>query len=380
MQIDIKMVSRRITEEVSVPDLTRRLAQHIYKLEPIKLGEFENQLGVLPTRSVTTIKITVWTLSLTYGPVKLDESNDHSVCHRMDWPVRLMSPSGRELDIRRTLSSQFNFLWNLMFNAVTFGEKPEIAKSTRRLAESILDHPLYGETKATERILPAQEKTERKTMNEEPTISKGKATTPPTSSGEKDKGKGKRVKEVTPNRPNRVDASEIAPVLDARTSNMTPSTYSQIQNDTSGTDAQADGATESPGSPLFLPLCLSSFYLSDSMLFAFEDKLFLFVVGKAWTLVAKRNETVEKNEGLRIAESTWRVAKGSYFTFCSSVLNPEGKDQVGGKREQAAHHREVPRSSTMSPNDPEHDDAEGWCKTVKNYTKGRIAELIDDSD
>uniref|UniRef100_M1DFD7 Transposon MuDR mudrA n=1 Tax=Solanum tuberosum TaxID=4113 RepID=M1DFD7_SOLTU len=30
----------------------------------------------------------------------------------------------------------------------------------------------------------------------------------------------------------------------------------------------------------------------------------------------------------------------------------------------------------MSLNDPEHDDAEGWCKTVMNYTKGRIAELI----
>ncbi len=24
----------------------------------------------------------------------------------------------------------------------------------------------------------------------------------------------------------------------------------------------------------------------------------------------------------------------------------------------------------MSPNDPEHDDAEGWCKTAMNYTKG----------
>ncbi|KAG5610311.1 hypothetical protein H5410_021592, partial [Solanum commersonii] len=41
------------------------------------------------------------------------------------------------------------------------------------------------------------------------------------------------------------------------------------------------------------------------------------------------------------------------------VLSPEGKDQ---------------------PNDLEHDDSEGWCKTVMNYTKGRIAELISDSD
>ncbi|WMV08086.1 hypothetical protein MTR67_001471 [Solanum verrucosum] len=34
----------------------------------------------------------------------------------------------------------------------------------------------------------------------------------------------------------------------------------------------------------------------------------------------------------------------------------------------------------MSPNDLLYDDAEGWCKMEMNYTKGRIAELIDDSD
>uniref|UniRef100_M1DCL9 Uncharacterized protein n=1 Tax=Solanum tuberosum TaxID=4113 RepID=M1DCL9_SOLTU len=62
------------------------------------------------------------------------------------------------------------------------------------------------------------------------------------------------------------------------------------------------------------------------------------------------------------------------------VLSPEGKDQVGGDREQSTHHREVQRSSTMSPNDPEYDDAEGWCKTAMNYTKGRITELIGDFD
>uniref|UniRef100_M1DLF3 Uncharacterized protein n=1 Tax=Solanum tuberosum TaxID=4113 RepID=M1DLF3_SOLTU len=64
----------------------------------------------------------------------------------------------------------------------------------------------------------------------------------------------------------------------------------------------------------------------------------------------------------------------------TSVLNHEGKDQVGGKSEQSTHHRAVLRSITMSPNDPEHDDAEGWCKKGMNYTKGRITELIDDSD
>ncbi|WMV24934.1 hypothetical protein MTR67_018319, partial [Solanum verrucosum] len=68
------------------------------------------------------------------------------------------------------------------------------------------------------------------------------------------------------------------------------------------------------------------------------------------------------------------------FAFCSSVWSPEEKDLVGRKREQSAHHREVPRSSTMSPNDLEHNDAEGWCKTTMNYTKRQIAELISDCD
>ncbi|WMV41395.1 hypothetical protein MTR67_034780 [Solanum verrucosum] len=80
--------------------------------------------------------------------------------------------------------------------------------------------------------------------------------------------------------------------------------------------------------------------------------------------------------------------KGLILTFCSSVMSPERKDQIGGEKEQSACRRAILRSSTMtpndpstmSPNDPEHDYAEGWCKTAMNYTKGRIAELIGDSD
>uniref|UniRef100_M1DB42 Polyprotein protein n=1 Tax=Solanum tuberosum TaxID=4113 RepID=M1DB42_SOLTU len=100
--------------------------------------------------------------------------------------------------------------------------------------------------------------------------------------------------------------------------------------------------------------------------------------GKHGHYVTKRNENAKKNEeneGLRIAESTWRVAEKSYFAFCSSVLSPEGKDQVSGNREQSAQCREVPQSSTMSPNDPEHNDAEGWCKTAVNYTKSGLKSV-----
>ncbi|KAG5586113.1 hypothetical protein H5410_046547 [Solanum commersonii] len=63
-----------------------------------------------------------------------------------------------------------------------------------------------------------------------------------------------------------------------------------------------------------------------------------------------------------------------------SVLSPEGKDQVGGERKQSAYRQIVSRISTMSPNDTEHDDVEGRCKTMTNYTKGRIIELIGDSE
>uniref|UniRef100_M1E0M2 Uncharacterized protein n=1 Tax=Solanum tuberosum TaxID=4113 RepID=M1E0M2_SOLTU len=37
----------------------------------------------------------------------------------------------------------------------------------------------------------------------------------------------------------------------------------------------------------------------------------------------------------------------------------------------------------MSTNDPEHDDAEGWCKTVVKYSKSssqRIGEQVGDPD
>ncbi|KAG5571597.1 hypothetical protein H5410_061363 [Solanum commersonii] len=73
------------------------------------------------------------------------------------------------------------------------------------------------------------------------------------------------------------------------------------------------------------------------------------------------------------------MKSGSHIIH-GSVLSPEENDQVGGKREQSAHHRAVSRSSTIPPNGPKHDDAEGWYKTMMNYTKGRIAELIGDSD
>ncbi|KAG5571669.1 hypothetical protein H5410_061435, partial [Solanum commersonii] len=46
------------------------------------------------------------------------------------------------------------------------------------------------------------------------------------------------------------------------------------------------------------------------------------------------------------------------ITFCSSVLSPKGKDQVGDEMKQSACRRVVPQSSTISPNDSK-------CKNIE---------------
>ncbi|KAG5619750.1 hypothetical protein H5410_004968 [Solanum commersonii] len=65
-------------------------------------------------------------------------------------------------------------------------------------------------------------------------------------------------------------------------------------------------------------------------------------------------------ETLKIAKLPFRLRSpnGLNLAQSSSVLSPKGKDQVGDEREQSACRRTVPRSSTISPNDPEHEDAE----------------------
>ncbi|KAG5575471.1 hypothetical protein H5410_055605 [Solanum commersonii] len=76
--------------------------------------------------------------------------------------------------------------------------------------------------------------------------------------------------------------------------------------------------------------------------------------GKHGHYLAKKEQRQLKerrNEDLSIAEPIRRVAK--------SVLSPEGKDQIGGEKEQSVYRLAIPRSSTMSPNDPKRDDAKG---------------------
>ncbi|WMV13511.1 hypothetical protein MTR67_006896 [Solanum verrucosum] len=47
------------------------------------------------------------------------------------------------------------------------------------------------------------------------------------------------------------------------------------------------------------------------------------------------------------------------FCFCSSVLIPEGNEQIDGEKEQSVYCRVTLQSSVTSPNDTGHKDAEG---------------------
>uniref|UniRef100_M1E136 Integrase core domain containing protein n=1 Tax=Solanum tuberosum TaxID=4113 RepID=M1E136_SOLTU len=120
-----------------------------------------------------------------------------------------------------------------------------------------------------------------------------------------------------------------------------------------------------------------SWYLGDN------ETVYLKFEAKHGHYLAKRSKRSRKKEETKIYESPNPFGESPtycIFAFCSSVLSPDEKDQVGGKRKQSAHRREVPRRSTMSPINSEHDDVEGWYKTAMNYTKGRITEMINDFD
>uniref|UniRef100_M1DSG8 Uncharacterized protein n=1 Tax=Solanum tuberosum TaxID=4113 RepID=M1DSG8_SOLTU len=66
--------------------------------------------------------------------------------------------------------------------------------------------------------------------------------------------------------------------------------------------------------------------------------------------------------------------KGLILAFCSSVLSPEGKDQIGSKKKQSSYHQAALRSRTMSPNDPKHDDVEDTL-SIAEGNSGHSAEM-----
>ncbi|KAG5571383.1 hypothetical protein H5410_061149, partial [Solanum commersonii] len=133
----------------------------------------------------------VWTPTLTRGPVKLDEVNSHSACRRVgrvgdvilkgkkssngqiwqnlekseyhrvigvvglnlrSWVesrhVGLFGELGRARQTTRRFTKvphlAYNFMLYLKFDSVTFGEKLEVAEGTRRFAESLFDRPLFA--------------------------------------------------------------------------------------------------------------------------------------------------------------------------------------------------------------------------------------------
>uniref|UniRef100_M1DKU2 Putative plant transposon protein domain-containing protein n=1 Tax=Solanum tuberosum TaxID=4113 RepID=M1DKU2_SOLTU len=64
----------------------------------------------------------------------------------------------------------------------------------------------------------------------------------------------------------------------------------------------------------------------------------------------------------------------------SSVPSPEGKNQVGERKEKSADHRVVPRCSVGSPKITDLEDVEGQGREAIEVTKGRIAEWFGDPD
>uniref|UniRef100_M1E0X3 Uncharacterized protein n=1 Tax=Solanum tuberosum TaxID=4113 RepID=M1E0X3_SOLTU len=77
---------------------------------------------------------------------------------------------------------------------------------------------------------------------------------------------------------------------------------------------------------------------------------------------AKRNNAAEKNEEKKALGSPNALGEspnGLNLAQSSSMLSPEGKDQVCEEREQSVHRRAVLRSSSLSPNESKCEDAEG---------------------
>uniref|UniRef100_M1DQJ8 Uncharacterized protein n=1 Tax=Solanum tuberosum TaxID=4113 RepID=M1DQJ8_SOLTU len=64
----------------------------------------------------------------------------------------------------------------------------------------------------------------------------------------------------------------------------------------------------------------------------------------------------------------------------SSVLSPEGKNQVGNEKEQSTDRRVIPRSQDRSPKVLDLEDAECQGKKAMEETKGRLAEWCDEPD
>ncbi|KAG5610512.1 hypothetical protein H5410_021793 [Solanum commersonii] len=66
-----------------------------------------------------------------------------------------------------------------------------------------------------------------------------------------------------------------------------------------------------------------------------------------------------------------------HSTLCSNTRSPEVEGSKRRSKEQSVLHRIVPQSSTIPPNDKEHDDAEGytfWIFSLK-FGEGFVGDL-----
>jgi len=111
--------------------------------------------------------------------------------------------------------------------------------------------------------------------------------------------------------------------------------------------------------------------------------MYLKFEGKHGHYRAKRSKRSKKNEEMKICESLNPFGESPIYrilAFCSSVLSPEGNEQISVEKEHLAYHRAALWGSVTPPNDAGHKDAKGnWWKTTK-MTKRWMAEFIGDPE
>uniref|UniRef100_M1DB81 Uncharacterized protein n=1 Tax=Solanum tuberosum TaxID=4113 RepID=M1DB81_SOLTU len=122
---------QHIAEEVGEPDLDRHWTQDNFKLESVKLGEPRSNLA-------------------NRRPGRRSRSNPPLNSAR-SWVESRHARSFGKLGRAHRTTRQFaevpphlalNFMLNVLLGSVTFGEKPEVAKGTRRFAERLFDRLL----------------------------------------------------------------------------------------------------------------------------------------------------------------------------------------------------------------------------------------------
>ncbi|KAG5605767.1 hypothetical protein H5410_027259, partial [Solanum commersonii] len=106
----------------------------VWRCVEIEIGKLIILFSESLNRLAVPMKIAVWTFTLTEGPVKLGEVNDHSACHRLDRRVRLTSLNGCKLDGFAGLNSR---RWIENGHVGPFGELGRTHRIVQRFAQCL---------------------------------------------------------------------------------------------------------------------------------------------------------------------------------------------------------------------------------------------------